>query len=491
MREEIQERLFNRVKQIVRIGTWEVDVQNQTVEWSSVTKEIHEVSEDYEPTIEKGIGFFKEGDSRDRIQEIFGKCIEDHEEFDVELEILTDKGNEKWVRSIGTPVIEDGKCVSVYGLFQDIDEKTRTLKSLKVREEQFRRTFDYSAIGMALVSLQGQWLRVNSQLTSIIGYSPEEFIELSFQDITHPEDLDTDMKYVKQMLDGERDSYQMEKRYIHKNGEIVWTVLSVSIVKDALGNPLHFVSQITNITERKVAEERANGLLKVTNQQNERLLNFAHIVSHNLRSHSGNIRLLIDLSKDQAPECTQNEFFPLLDQASGNLEETIVHLIQVAVMNISGSQELELLGVKGYIEKAIGNVRALIHEADGEIVNKLNKDYAVRAIPAYLESIVLNFLTNSIKYRSEDRPLKIIVDAEKSGGYVKLSVTDNGRGIDLKRHRKKLFGMYKTFHKHKDARGVGLFITKNQIEAMEGKVEVESTPGIGTTFHTYLKHEEN
>jgi len=124
-------------------------------------------------------------------------------------------------------------------------------------------------------------------------------------------------------------------------------------------------------------------------------------------------------------------------------------------------------------------------------VNKLNKDYAVRAIPAYLESIVLNFLTNSIKYRSEDRPLKIIVDAEKSGGYVKLSVTDNGRGIDLKRHRKKLFGMYKTFHKHKDARGVGLFITKNQIEAMEGKVEVESTPGIGTTFHTYLKHEEN
>ncbi|MFZ6052645.1 sensor histidine kinase [Halocola ammonii] len=491
MRAETTENLFRRVREIVRMGTWEVDLVNETVEWSNVTRKIHEVEDDYTPTIEKGIFFYKEGENREKIRELFNKCITEQVEFDVDLEIITAKGNSVWVRSIGTPVIENGKCTRVYGLLQDITESKQNLKRLELKEEQFRRTFDYSAIGMALVSLKGNWLRVNNQLCEMLGYSKEEFLDLTFQDITHPDDLNADLENVSKMLKGQLDSYEMEKRYFHKNGEIVWAVLSVSMVKDADNKPLHFVSQITNISERKKAEMQEKKLLKVTNEQNNRLLNFAHIVSHNLRSHSGNIRLLIDLTKEQAQECTGNEFFPLLDQASENLEETIVHLNQVAVMNLSANQELEPLSLNSFIAKAIGNVKALLYDSEGELVDKAEQDYTVKAIPAYLESVILNYLTNSIKYRSEDRKLRIVVDTDRVGDFIKLSVSDNGRGIDLNRHGEKLFGMYKVFHKHKDARGIGLFITKNQVEAMGGRIEVESEPGQGTTFHTYLPYEKD
>ena len=328
-------------------------------------------------------------------------------------------------------------------------------------------------------------------MCDMLGYSQNEFYDLTFQDITHPEDLESDLNNVRKMLLGKLDSYEMEKRYIHKNGDIVWAVLYVSMVKDANDDPLHFVSQITDISQRKAAELKEKKLQNVTNKQNERLLNFAHIVSHNLRSHSGNIRLLIDLTKEQSPECTKTEFFPLLDQASGNLEETIVHLNQVAVMNITASEELRPLSINSYIEKAIGNVRALLHESKGQMETEIKQDFMVKAIPAYLESIILNYLTNSIKYRSGERPLKIVIGTERVDESVRLSVSDNGRGIDLERHAKKLFGMYNVFHKHKDARGIGLFITKNQVETMGGKIEVESEPNVGTTFYTYLPYEGN
>ena len=106
----------------------------------------------------------------------------------------------------------------------------------------------------------------------------------------------------------------------------------------------------------------------------------------------------------------------------------------------------------------------------------------LKVVPAYLDSILLNFITNSIKYKSPDKKSFIKFSASKEDKDVMFLVEDNGRGIDLKRHGGKMFGMYKTFHGNKDAKGVGLFITKNQIEAMGGNIEVESEVGVGTKF---------
>ena len=123
-------------------------------------------------------------------------------------------------------------------------------------DEIFKNAFQYSAIGMALVSLEGKWLKVNSRVCEIVGYSESELLKLTFQDITHADDLDLDLSYVKQMIEGKIETYKMEKRYLHKNGSVVWVLLSVSLVKDKEKNPLFFISQIEDITERKLTNEQ-------------------------------------------------------------------------------------------------------------------------------------------------------------------------------------------------------------------------------------------
>ena len=138
---------------------------------------------------------------------------------------------------------------------REIAARTQTEIRLRQSEEQFRQSFDFAGIGMALVSLEGQWLRVNRALCDLLGYTEAELLKKTFQDITHPEDLEKDLAQVRALLAGTRSHYQMEKRYYRKDGAVVWIRLTASLVSTAGSKPLHFVSQIENITERRIAEE--------------------------------------------------------------------------------------------------------------------------------------------------------------------------------------------------------------------------------------------
>ncbi|UXX79711.1 PAS domain-containing protein [Reichenbachiella carrageenanivorans] len=144
--------------------------------------------------------------------------------------------------------------ITTWFLIRVLNRRDKIQESLRQTQEQFRSAFEFSAIGMALVSTSGKWLSINKKLSEIIGYPKGELEKMTFQDITHPEDLERDMRQVQQLIAGEIDGYQMEKRYFHKDGHLVWALLSVSLVRDGAGRPLHFVSQIENITQRKEAE---------------------------------------------------------------------------------------------------------------------------------------------------------------------------------------------------------------------------------------------
>src|SRR6266436_695937 len=150
----------------------------------------------------------------------------------------------------------DGAPCKVTDISLDIDARKRMETTLRESEERFRGAFEFAAIGMALVAPDGQWMRVNGALCGIEGYTADELLATTFQTITHPDDLDADMEYVRQMLDGSRSHYDMEKRYFHKDGHIVWILLSVSLVRDDAGQPMYFVSQIQDITARKHAESQ-------------------------------------------------------------------------------------------------------------------------------------------------------------------------------------------------------------------------------------------
>ncbi|MEG5053769.1 MULTISPECIES: PAS domain S-box protein [unclassified Microcoleus] len=140
-------------------------------------------------------------------------------------------------------------------ILRDISDRKQIEMALRNSEEQFRHAFEDASIGMAIVSLDGYWIKVNPALCQILGYSSEELLALTFQDITHPDDLDGDLSYAHQLLAGRISTYQLEKRYFHKEGHIIWIILNGSLVQDGQGNPLHFISQIQEITARKEAQK--------------------------------------------------------------------------------------------------------------------------------------------------------------------------------------------------------------------------------------------
>lgn len=515
-----------------------------------------------------------------------------------------------------SPLEIEGKRI-ILASVRDVTETRNLYNQLKTSNEQFKGAFEYSAIGMALVSTEGKWLKVNKSVCDIVGYDEEELLKVTFQDITHPDDLDLDLEYLGEMLRGERETYQMEKRYFHKKGHIVWVLLSVSMAKDANDNPLHFVSQIKDISERREAEKalkeseqrwqfalegagegvwdwdaktnkvffsrqwkrllgyeedeigdsleewstrvhpddieqcyidlgkhmrgetseylnehrllckdgkykwildrgkvierdeegnpkRVIGThsditmqklkekelrrsVETISEQNARLMNFAHIVSHNLRSHTGNFQLLVDLLEKEEDEAEKNQMIVFLRENAQSLNETIKHLNDVVQIQINTSIIRENLSLKAYVIKVTDVLRAELNKNNTTVQNNVPANIFVNYNPAYLESILLNFISNGMKYRHKDRPAKIVLTTEVIDDKLVLSITDNGMGINLEKYKEKLFGLYKTFHGNSDARGVGLFITKNQIEAMGGKIEVESKINVGTTFKILFK----
>jgi diguanylate cyclase (GGDEF)-like protein/PAS domain S-box-containing protein len=165
-------------------------------------------------------------------------------------------GSWRWVESVGTYLLDDPHVGGVVVTSRDVTERKEAEEALRESEQRFRKSFNDAAIGMALVATDGRFLQANRSLREIVGYTEEELLSKTFQDLTHPDDLQKDLDNLRRMLAGEIRTYQMEKRYLHKEGHIVWALVSVSLVHAEGGEPLYFVSQIQDVTDRKSMEAR-------------------------------------------------------------------------------------------------------------------------------------------------------------------------------------------------------------------------------------------
>ncbi|WP_158845118.1 sensor histidine kinase [Algibacter sp. L1A34] len=357
------------------------------------------------------------------------------------------------------------------------------------RHKLFENIFNYAMGGLAIVGMRGEWIKVNDSIVKYLGYSKEELYEKTFQDITHKDDLYKDLGAMRALLRGDISNYTIEKRYFHQNGSIVWVRLSVSLVRDDNGNPEYFISEIHDVSQQKSDQEELKILLDLSKEQNNRLSNFADIVTHNLRTHSSNLETLVGFIAEEEATSTacKSENFEYLKESIKNLNDTVSHLSEVAKIKSMNKEEVKPLNLHEYCSKAIYNVSGLAKNIKCKIANNVNPKHEVMAIPAFLDSIILNFLTNALKYRASDRLAEVFLFSEVSEAFVVITFKDNGLGIDMKTHGDDIFKMYKTFHKHKDARGVGLFITKNHIESLGGRIDVKSELGKGTEFSVSLR----
>lgn len=234
------------------------------------------------------------------------------------------------------------------------------------------------------------------------------------------------------------------------------------------------------------SEREIERLYELSKKLNEKLLDFTYIISHNIRSNTSNMSMIIDLIDDTQDESEKLEYFKLLKESNNKLSETIHYLNETINIQLGSKESKVKLNLKSEIEKTLLGVNGIIKKENTTIRIHVPDAMEIKTIPSYFESILFNLITNAIKYRSPDRDPEIDITARKSGGKTEISVADNGLGIDLNKNGNKIFGMYKTFHGNEDAVGLGLFMSKNHVEALGGTISVESQPGKGSIFKVVL-----
>ncbi|MES2647821.1 MAG: PAS domain S-box protein [Bacteroidota bacterium] len=249
--------MLEAVSKVGRVGGWELNLLENTNSWSSVTKEIHEVAPDFVPEMNKGIQFYREGFHRERITKLVQRAIDFGESFEAELQIITAKQNVKWVRSIGKPEFENGKCVRIYGIFQDINDQKLKEEIISVSEKRFRQTFDYAASGMFLLDPHTEcFLEVNESFTKLAGVGKHLLIGLNFENIIHVQDERNLKQMFAELISGTKVSMSSQLRFVTRNGETVWVEMVASALKEEQGEIINIIGQVQNITARVHAERK-------------------------------------------------------------------------------------------------------------------------------------------------------------------------------------------------------------------------------------------
>jgi PAS domain S-box-containing protein len=384
--------------------------------------------------------------------------------------------------------LESKKIGSIHWLIRDVNERLQAeealrqahddLKQLQESEERFRHAFDNAVAGIALVALDGRWLKVNPALCQLLGYSEEELLRLDSQSLTHKNDLEQFHHTIRQLLTGEIASSQIEKRFLHKQGHFVWMISGMSLVRDEQGKPLYFVKQIQDITERRTIEEIKS--------------EFISVVSHELRTPlaaiRGSLGLLAAGVLDDEPHTTKQMLGIAAHEA-----ERLVRLVN----DILDLERFE--ANKVVLDKQWYDATTLMQQA-AEVIKPLAEESKITvslvpytqsvpvwAAPDRLMQVLVNLLSNAIKFSPRESTVTLTVQNQVDR--VLFQVKDQGRGIPADKVET-IFGRFQQVDgsdaRDKGGTGLGLTICRNIVQKHGGHIWVESALGKGSTFYFTL-----
>lgn len=479
--------LLNQQSEISKLGKWEHDLINDKLTWCATTKAIHEVPPHYIPNIENAIYFYKEGHSRNAISMAIFEAQHNGKPWNLKLQIITANGNEKWVIAAGKPIYHQGKLVGTIGTIQDIHQQVESdIKTLN-NEKLLRTLIDNLPVNVYVKDTESRKILVNKAECDYLGVkNPENLLGKSDYEL-YPSDAairsrEEDLKVMNTLSP----IIGKETVKIKKDGKETAFLSSKIPLLNSKGDAYGLIGISLDISKLKEKEKELRNIINIASLQNKKLLNFAHIISHNLRSHSANFSMLLNFLETEKDEEEKQRIIEMLTDASNNLLETLDNLNDVVTINTNTNISKKEINLNHTILEVHQHLSGYLLNNQAKIINLVPQDFLVKSVPTYLENMLTNFITNAVKYKDPKRNPEIRLSVSKNEDYTILSITDNGMGIDLKKYGKKIFGMYKTFHDHKDAKGIGLYITKNQIEAMNGKIEVYSKLGKGTEFKIFF-----
>lgn len=445
------------------------------------------------------------------IQSLHAQALQGESGSNAEYRVHPKAGGTKWISHSWSPVKdEDGQVRYIVSAVADIDERKKSERSLRESELQFRSIFENAAIGMTLVDAGGTFRRVNPVFCAMTGYSEAELLTKKFEEITHPKHIDANLANVQDLLDGKTESFQMEKRYVRKDGSSIPVLLSASVVYSD-GSPAYFISQVQDLTERKQLEKERR-----QKEKREALARLAAGIAHDSRNHLSTMELTSSFMKLLTRKLSgvlsalhsQDGVAEPLDAARALVRQLDEHLNNVQGM-LQREKELSenlLTFSRGarpdmkavFLQPIITQALALAAspgtaESKIEIISKIPNDlYPVNADASQLGQVFENLIRNAIYAMPEGGRIEITaknIPASQNGrleskNYVALTLQDSGGGIpeDILPH---IFEPYFTT-KGGQGTGIGLATCAEIVTNHGGKIRAECETERGTTFHILL-----
>jgi PAS domain S-box-containing protein len=357
---------------------------------------------------------------------------------------------------------------------EPLGDLTATPVADHLAAETFRCAMESASIGMALVTPEGRFLKVNAALCELLGYDESHLLANDFQSITHPDDLQAALQFVRRALAGEIDRYRMQKRYYHKGGRTIWTLLNVSMVRDRTGTPRYFVAQIQEIGEQQEME-RVKG-------------EFVSVVSHELRTPLTSIRGSLGLVLGTMSSDIPKNAARLLEIAHANCERLIVLINDILDIDkiASGQMRFDMRrrSLAVMIRKSLQRSESYARRCEARVEVRTDREDAwVIVDEDRFAQVLLNLLSNAGKFSPANTV--VTVDMQVARGRARVSVTDQGPGIPDD-FRARIFERFSqadsSINRRTGGTGLGLHITRQIVEHMNGEIGFDTRIGSGTTF---------
>ena len=435
-------------------------------------------------------------DDRERVRALNRQVEATGAPFVAEYRILAKDGHVLWVRDQANLVAgEAGEPPYWLGFMLDISEQQRAEAALAASEVRFQTVFEDAAIGMAVVTLDLRIRKANHAFCTLLGYTEDELLSKTIQDITYPDDLESDLTEVERTLRGEIETYQIEKRYVRRDGQIVWSYLSVSLVRDELGAPAYFISQIQDIGQRKMAEAamaQALAQLQGTNQELEQLSaaksDFVSTISHELRTPLTSIQGYSELIVTDAETLAEAQAFArTINQNAIRLARMIGDVLDLDRMEAGQTPlKLTMVNLNDLVRSVLDELSPTTHRHT--LTARLDPKLSViRCDSDLIIRVITNLVANAIKYAPGGGTVIVATAARPDG--VELTVADEGIGIPPD-HRETIFDRYSRIARPEQlgiaGTGLGLPIARHIVELHGGAIWTEPNMPVGSIFHVLL-----